>query len=76
MGTGVSYISERYSKANNKDLKSYEPKQESKHFICLDANHIYGHAISKFFQKSDSNRYTLKSFTRINIPKIVRKIVF
>ena len=28
---GVSYISNRYSKGNNKYLKSYEPKQESKH---------------------------------------------
>ena len=26
---GISYISKRYSKANNKYLKSYGPKQES-----------------------------------------------
>ena len=26
----ISYISKRYSKANNKYLKSYDPKQESK----------------------------------------------
>ena len=25
---GISYISNRYSKANNKFLKSYDPKQE------------------------------------------------
>ena len=29
----VSYISNRYSKASNKYLKSYDPKQESKHII-------------------------------------------
>ena len=30
MKGGVSYISNRYSKVNNKYLKSYDPKQESK----------------------------------------------
>ena len=30
---GISYISNRYSKANNKCLKSYDPKQESKHIL-------------------------------------------
>ena len=30
---GASYISNRYSKANNKYLKAYDPKQESKHII-------------------------------------------
>ena len=29
----MSHISNRYSKANNKSLKSYDTKQESKHII-------------------------------------------
>ena len=29
----VSYISKRYSKANNKYFKSFDPKQESEHYI-------------------------------------------
>ena len=46
---GVSYISNRYSKANNKYLKSYDPKQELKHIIYLDANNnLYGYAMSEF----------------------------
>ena len=45
---GVSYISNRYSKANNKYLKSYDPKLESKHIIYLDTNNLHGHAMSKF----------------------------
>ena len=44
----VSYISKRYSKINNKYLKSYDPKQESKHIIYLDANNLYGYTMSKF----------------------------
>ena len=43
---GVFYISNRYSKANNKYLKPYDPKQESKHIIYLDANNLYGYAMS------------------------------
>ena len=52
MRGGVCYISKRYSKANNKYLKSYDPKQESKHIIYLDANNLYGYAISKFLLTS------------------------
>ena len=48
MRDGVSYISNKYSKASNKHLKSYEPKQESKHIIYLDPNNLYGYAMSKF----------------------------
>ena len=39
---GIYLISKRYSKASNKDLQSYDPKQESKHTIYLDANNLYG----------------------------------
>ena len=30
---GISYIFNIYSKVNNKNLKPYDPKQESKHSI-------------------------------------------
>ena len=49
--SGVSYISDRHSKANKKNLKSYDPKQVSKH-IYLDANNLYGYAMSKFLPGS------------------------
>ena len=49
----VSYISKRYSKASNKYLKSYEPKQESKSIIYLDTNNSYDYTMSNFF----SNRW-------------------
>ena len=48
--SGVSYSSLRYSKANNMYLKYYDPKQESKHIIYLDANNLYGYVMSKFLR--------------------------
>ena len=65
---GISYISNRYSKANNKCLKSYDPKQESKHIIYLDANNLYGYAMSKFlpisgFKWIDHKDFVLNKYT-------------
>ena len=45
---GIFNISNRYIKANNKYLKTYDPKQESKHIMYVDANNLYGYAMSKF----------------------------
>ena len=66
--TGVSYISNRYSKANNKHLKSDNPKQESKYIKYLDVDNLYGFAMSKFLPTSrfkwiefDLNKYTSNS---------------
>ena len=48
MRGGISYISKRYSQANNNYVKSYVPKQESKHIFYLDSNGLYGYAMSNF----------------------------
>ena len=52
MTGGVSYNSKRYSTASNKYLKSYDPKEESKHITYLDANILYGYAMSRFLPTS------------------------
>ena len=62
MRGGVSYISNRCSKANNKYLKYYDSKQESKHIIYLDANNLYGYAMSKFLATSLFKWLDLKEF--------------
>ena len=49
--SGVSYISNRYIKASNNYLKSYNPKQELKH-IYFDVNSFCGYVISKFLPTS------------------------
>ena len=51
----ISYIPNKYSRANNKYLKAYDPKQESKHVIYLDTNKLYGYTMSKFLPTSGSN---------------------
>ena len=52
MRGGVSYISNRYSKINNKYLKSYDLKHESKHTTYLDSNYLYGCAMFRFLPTS------------------------
>lgn len=44
----VSYICNRYSKVNNKYLKFYVSKQESKYNIQSNTNSLYSYAIPKF----------------------------
>ena len=60
---GVSYISNRYSKANNKYLKSYDQKQEWRHIIYLDANNLYGYAMPIFLPTSGFKWKDPKEFT-------------
>ena len=42
MRGGISYISKRYSKANDKYMKCYDSSEESKFIMYLDANNLYG----------------------------------
>ena len=37
---GISYVTKRYSKANNKYMKDYDSSEESKFMIYLDANNL------------------------------------
>ena len=65
---GGIYVSNRYSKASNKHLKSYDPKQESKHIIYLDASNLYRYAMSKFlptreFKWIDPKEFGLNKYT-------------
>ena len=42
MRGGISYITKRYSKANNEYIQFYDDKKPNKYITYLDANNLYG----------------------------------
>ena len=44
---GVSQISKRFAKANNSQCKEFDPQKPITHLIYLDANNLYGWAMSQ-----------------------------
>ena len=47
MRGGTSYIAHRHSTANNKYMETYDEKVEDKYLMYLDANNLYGWAMSQ-----------------------------
>ena len=53
MRGGISTITHRHAVANNKYMKDYDPKKESSYIPYLDANNLYGWAMSQKLPTGD-----------------------
>ena len=66
MSGGISYISNRYGKANNKYMKTYDEKAPS---MYLDANNLYGWAMSQYLPTGGFKWITEKQIDNIDLAK-------
>ena len=66
---GLSQISKRYAKANNKYMSDYKPSKDNKddsYILYLDANNLYGYGMSAYLPKSDF-KWNTKTWTNEKI---------
>ena len=66
---GISYIANRYGKANNKYMKEYDEKASSKYIMYLDANNLYGWAMSQYLPTGRFRWMTQKQIDKIDLAK-------
>ena len=63
---GISYIANRYGKANNKYMKEYDEKAPSKYIMYLDANNLYGWAMCQYLPTGGFRWFTKKDIQELN----------
>ena len=69
MRGGISYIANRYGKANNKYMKEYDEKAPSKYIMYLDANNLYGWAMSQHLPVGNFRWMTEKQISKLNVAR-------
>ena len=69
MRGGVSYITNRYGKANNKYMKNYNEKEPSKSIKHIDCNNLYGWAMSQYLPTGKFRWMTDKEISKIDLGK-------
>ena len=70
MRGGISYIAKRYSKANNKYMKSYDNSKPSKYITYLDANNLHGWAMIQYLPYSRFKWLNQKEIDRFDVNMI------
>ena len=66
---GVSYMANRYGKANNEYMKEYDEKAPSKYIMYLDANNLYRWAMSQYLPTGGFRWLTEKEINKIDLAK-------
>ena len=69
MRGGISYIANRHGEANNKYMKEYDEKKSSKYIMYLDANNLYGWAMSQYLPTGGFRWMSEKQINNLNIAK-------
>ena len=69
MRGGEPYIANRYSRANNKYIKDYNEKAPSKYIMYLDANNIYGWAMSQYLPTGGFRWLTENEINKTDLAK-------
>ena len=69
MRGGVSHIANGHGKANNKYMKKYDEKAPSKYIMYLDANNLYGWAMSQYLPTGGFQWVTEKEINNIDLAK-------
>ena len=69
MRGGISYIANRYGKANNKYIKDHKKDEPSKYIMYLDANNLYGWAMSQYLPTGGFRWMTQKQIDKIDLNK-------
>ena len=69
---GISYIAKRYSEANNKYMKIYDPTKPSKYIEYLDMNNFYNWVMTGYVPHGGFKR--LKSVDNFDVNSISKNI--
>ena len=69
MRGGVSYIANRYGKANNKYMEEYNEKAPSKYIMYLDTNNLYRWAMSQYLPTGNFKWMSDREIKQIDIEK-------